>query len=133
MKGTKRTGDFLMLFAALAVAATEPVQPAAAVALSPAVQNDVQCFILYAMAVDSADKAKNEKTKETAALGMMYYFGKLQVGAPSLNLVDAVRQEAKTMTGNPKTKEIGAGCDTEFTKRGAELINIGGQLQKPAP
>lgn len=103
-----------------------------AVPLSGAVQRDVQCFMLYSIAVDTAVKAKDEKTQEAASLGVMYFVGKLAVESPGLNLADAIRQEADGMTGNPRAKEIGAACDTEFAKRAQQLLDIGQQLQTPA-
>jgi hypothetical protein len=100
--------------------------------VSAAVQRDVQCFILYSIAVDTAATAKDDKTQAAASLGVMYFVGKLAVEAPGLNLAGAVRQEADTMSGNPRAKEIGANCDIEFMKRAQELRDVGQQLQAPA-
>jgi hypothetical protein len=123
----------LILMAALSALATAAPAQSAAVSLSPSAQKDVQCFLLYAAAVGAAAKTNNQNTKEAASLGLMYFLGKLQAGAPGLNLLDAVRQQAKVMDGSPSAKEIGTACDAEFTARGAELKALGGQLQKPAP
>jgi hypothetical protein len=112
------------------LAASGPAQ--SSVPLSPAVQYDVQCFILYSIAVDTAVKAKDDKTQEAASLGVMYFVGKLTVESPGLNLADAVRQETNGMSGNPRAKEIGAACDAEFAKRAQELLDISQQLQTVA-
>jgi hypothetical protein len=85
------------------LATSVPAQ--SAMPLSGAVQRDVQCFMLYSIAVDTAVKAKEEKTQEAASLGVMYFVGKLAVESPGLNLADAVRQEADGMTGNPRAKD----------------------------
>jgi hypothetical protein len=53
--------------------------------------------------------------------------------APTVNLVEAVRQEANAFDGNPHMKDVGNACDAEFQKRGAELIDLGKQLQQTAP
>jgi hypothetical protein len=103
-----------------------------ALPLSPTVQYDVRCFILYSIAVDTAVKAKDEKTQEAASLGVMYFVGKLTVESPGLNLTDAVRQETNGMSGNPQAKAIGAACDAEFAKRAQELLDISQQLQTAA-
>jgi hypothetical protein len=119
----------LLLIAGLAAAAAQSAPPT----LSPSAHKDVQCFLLYAAAVGAAEKTNNQNTKEAGSLGVMYFLGKLQVSAPGLNLLDAVRQEAKAMDGNPRAKEIGEACDAEFTGRGAELRAMGAQMGKPAP
>ena len=87
--------------------------------------------MLFATAVDQAQKAKNEKVQEATSLAVMYYYGKLAAEAPSLDVVEAVRQEAKALDGNPDTKQLGASCDAEFAKRGHELIEMGSKLQQP--
>lgn len=122
-----------MVLAAFAtVAAASPAGAAPRVPLSPSVQKDVQCFVLFAAAADSAGKAKDEAARAATSMGVMYYLGKLQAGAPGLNLVAAVRQEADGFAGNPHMKDIGAACDDEFQKRGQELVDFGKQLQQPA-
>jgi len=112
------------------LAVSGPAQ--SALPLSPTVQYDVRCFILYSIAVDTAVKAKDEKTQEAASLGVMYFVGKLTVESPGLNLTDAVRQETNGMSGNPQAKAIGAACDAEFAKRAQELLDISQQLQTAA-
>lgn len=99
------------------------------VSLTPPVKRDVQCFLLYAMGVDLA---KDDTARQAASLGTMYFVGKLQVGAPGLDLTQAVRQEAESFQTNPNAKAIGAGCDAEVQKRGNELIDLGQQLQNIA-
>jgi hypothetical protein len=112
------------------LAASRPAQ--SAVPLSPAAQHDVQCFMLYSIAVDTAVTAKDDKTQAAASLGVMYFVGKLAVEAPGLDLASAVRQEADGMDANPHVKEIGVACDTEFAKRAEELRDIGRQSLTPA-
>ncbi len=122
-----------LLPCAAMLAAAAPISSAASAPLSDSSQRDVQCFILFAAATDRAATANDGKAKEGATLGLMYYMGKLAVGAPGLNLVDAVRKQASVMDGNSHLKEIGESCDAEFAKRGSELREMGTQLQKPAP
>jgi len=101
--------------------------------MTPAVQQDVRCFMLFAAAVDQAGKAKNDQAREATSLAVMYFLGKLTIEAPTLNLVGAVRQEAPTMDGSARAKAVGAACDAEFSKRGQELVDFGQQLQKTEP
>jgi hypothetical protein len=121
-------------FAVLAVMmmAMAPTQ-AAPVTLTPAAQQDVRCFMLFAAAVNDAAKANNSKVREATSLAVMYFYGKLAVESPGLNIVDAVRQEANALSGNPVAKQVGAACDEEFAKRGQELRDVGQQLQQPEP
>jgi len=126
-------GRFVLLAAFIAATAIAPARSAPPIALSPSAQKDVQCFILFATAVDDAQAANDEKVKEATSLAVMYYLGKLAVEAPGLDLVEAVRQEALAMEGNIHVKDIGAACDAEFGRVGSELISMGNQLQDPTP
>jgi hypothetical protein len=121
------------LLGSAALAAMTPAQAAAPVSMSPSVQQDVRCFMLFAAAVDQAGKAKNDDEREATSLAVMYFLGKLTVEAPTLNLVEAVRQEATALEGNPRAKDVGMACDTEFSKRGRELIDFGQKLQQAEP
>jgi len=110
--------------------------PAPAPALSAVARKDVQCFVLYAVAVQQADEAKDDKVREAGTLGLMYFFGRLQVEAPGADLVAAVRREAEAIEAGENMKDVGAACDAEFQKRGAELMDLGKQLQQsiaPSP
>jgi len=120
----------------IVAAATALISPAAAappIPLPAPVQQDVRCFLLFAAAVNEAGKANNEKAREATSLAVMYYYGKLRVEAPTLDLVGAVRQEVTAMEGTSKAKEVGESCDAEFAARGKELINFGETLQQQAP
>ena|SRR5437868_15084631 len=121
------------IFTLAAVAAVAPAESAPPITMSAGVQQDVRCFMLFAAAVDQAGKAKNEQARAATSLAVTYYLGKLTVEAPTLNLVEAVRQEAATMDGSPRAKAVGAACDAEFSKRGQELVDFGQQLQKSQP
>jgi hypothetical protein len=123
----------LMLLASAAAAAAVPPVVAVPVPMSLPVKHDVQCFLLYAVAVDNADTAKDDKVKQGSSLAVMYFFAKLKVEAPALDLAQAVRQEANSFETDPNLKETGAACDSEFQKRGNELINLGNELQRLAP
>jgi hypothetical protein len=105
-----------------------PAAPAK-VDMSPATQRDVRCFMLFAAAVNDAQKANNDKMREATGLGVMFYFGKLATEAPGLNIVDAVLQEGSWMEGNPAVKDVGATCDAEFKNSSQRLIDIGQKLK----
>ena len=122
---------YFSLLAAFTTATTTPAQAAAPTALTPAVQQDVRCFMLFAAAVNDAAKANNSKVREATSLAVMYFYGKLAVESPGLNVVDVVRQEAKALEGDPAAKQVGAACDAEFGKRGKELMDVGQRLQQP--
>lgn len=119
-----------LLGAASLVAA--PAQPAPSSPLSAAAKKDVQCFILYAVAVERADEAKDEKTTAGASLGLMYFFTKLKVESPGIDLADAVHEQADSFGNETQAKAIGDSCDSEFQKSGAELRDLGQKLQPPA-
>lgn len=119
---------YLSLAAPAILVFTGPAQSMAP-SLSAPVKNDVECFMLYAMGVDLA---KDDQARQAASLGTMYFVGKLQVGAPGLDLAEAVRREAEAIQTNPNAKDIGAACDAEVQKRGKELIDLGQQLQNIA-
>jgi hypothetical protein len=114
---------FTLLGAASSLAA--PAQPA----LPPTVKRDVQCFVLYSIAVANSAEAKDESKKQAAGLGVTYFYGKLRVGAPGLKLREAVQQETTALENDPKVKEVGESCDAEFQERGAELRQLGEDLQ----
>jgi hypothetical protein len=120
----------LSLLGAAALTAA-PAQPEPAAALSAAAQKDVQCFILYAIAVDQAAGDKDETTKQAGSLGLMYFFTKLKLESPGINLVDAVHSQANSFGTEAQAKAIGDSCDSEFQKSGAELRDLGQKLQQP--
>ncbi len=115
-----------LLAACAAFVAAEPVQAAAADSRTPAGEIDTQCLLLYLAA---AGDGKDQKVQQAAIAGSWYFLGKLDVGAPGLDLVQALRSKAEALQGNPRAEEIGAACDAELSKRGTQLIEIGKQLQ----
>jgi hypothetical protein len=125
-----RTPTFLAVSGALLAA---PAYSAPLIPMSAAVKRDVQCFVLYSVAVNGAEASKNEKMKQAVSLGVMYFFGKVRTVAPDLNFAGAVRQVAEAFDTDPERETIGSACDAEFQKRGAELIALGQELQKPTP
>jgi hypothetical protein len=121
--------NLLLLSAAAGLAFATPSRSSAQVAMSPAVTQDVQCFLLYAVAID--DAKTDEKAQHGASLGLMYFVGKLAVEAPGLDLASAARQVAVGLQGNEQAKTVGAACDSEFSDRGKQLMDVGNQLQQP--
>jgi hypothetical protein len=123
--------SLISLFGAAAIAAA-PAQtvPVQSITLSEPVRHDVQCFMLYAIAVQGAVQANNDKVKQAGGLGVMYFFTKLKIEAPTLNLVDTIKQQAIAMQGDAQVKAIAATCDMEFQRQGTELQNLGQQLQQ---
>ena len=123
--------SLMLLFgAATMAAAPEPTVPVASITLSEPVRHDVQCFMLYAMAVQRAVEAKDPKVKEAGGLGVMYFFTKLKIEAPTLDLVETIKQEAGSMEGNAELKQVGASCDSEFQQQGAALTDLGNRLKQ---
>ena len=117
----------------LASAAALTAAPAPTPPLTSVARNDVQCFVLYAVAVQQAEEAKDDKVKAAATLGLMYFFGRLKVEAPGADLVAAIRQEAAAMESSADMEAVGAACDAEFRTRGTELMDLGKQLQQTVP
>ena len=122
-----------LLLAASSVLLSTPTYAAPPIMMSPALKRDVQCFVLFAIAVDGAESSNDEKMKQAGSLGMMYFLGKIRVSDPDLDFVEAVRQEANAMDVVPPTEEFGEDCDAEIQTRGAELIDLGQQLQQVLP
>lgn len=119
-----------LLAACVALGSATAAQAAPPVQMTPATQRDVRCFMLFASAVNDAQKANNDKLREANGLAVMYYYSKINLEAPSLNLVDAVMQEASWMDRNAAVKEVGATCDAEFQKTAHQLIDIGEKLKQ---
>ena len=97
----------LLLSAAAVLVSAAPSQSSAQVLLSPAVKQDVQCFVLYAIGIDMA---KSDKDRQGAMMAMMYYVGKLTVGAPNVDLVKAIRQDPSSYYVNVHSTAFPAGA-----------------------
>lgn len=123
-----RRSALIAAWISLGFATTAQATPS--VQMTPATQRDVRCFMLFASAVNDAQKTNNDKLREANGLAVMYYYSKINLEAPSLNLVDAVMQEASWMEGNADVKEVGASCDAEFQKTARQLIDIGEKLKQ---
>ena len=119
----------ILLSAAAATAAPARAAPAPA-SISAPVKQDVRCFILYAVAVQRAVASNDDKVKQAAGLGVMYFFTKLKFEVPSLDLFTTIEHEAATMNDGPQLKVVGASCDTEFQKQGADLRDLGERLKQ---
>ena len=109
----------------LLAAAAAPPAP-----LDAQLKRDIQCFTLYAIAVENQT---DPKVKQGASLGVMYFFTKLRLEAPNLDLPAAVEREANRIGEDPQLKAIGESCDVEFEAVGKSLLDLGLQMQgKPA-
>jgi len=117
----------LKLAAVAAIAAPANAQSDQGVAMSAATRADLQCFVLNLVAVGSATE---DEIKQAGSIGTMYFFGKLRVEAPDLDLVAAVRQELESFQGNPKAAAIAEACDSEVAERGSDLTQFGEELMK---
>lgn len=109
------------------LAAAAPAKPIAAPVAAPTgspISKDVQCFILF---VSVAGNAKDDATSRPASIGMSYYLGKITRGAPSLNLIESVKQESKVLQSSDPQK-IGAACEQEFNKRMTDVDALGKAL-----
>jgi hypothetical protein len=117
-----RYRHFIFGLAAAAAAATGNAAPPSS--LSPAVKRDLQCFVLYTLA---AGTEKDEKKLTGVIAGTWYFLGRIDAIAPGIDLDSAMHAELAEMHSNPKTKEIGAACDAQFSKRGSDLVDLGNQ------
>ena len=122
--------SLMLLLTAAAAVAPAPAYAAPPAALPDSVKHDVQCFMLYAMAVQRAVEGNNEKVKQAGGLGGMYFFTKLKVEAPNLDLFETITQEAAAMESGPKLDGIGQACDAEFQQQGLALQNLGNRLKQ---
>ena len=119
----------VMLLFSAAAAAPAPVMPTPPIILSAPAKHDVQCFMLYAIAVQGAVEKNDEKVKQAGGLGVMYFFTKLKVEAPKLDLFETIKQQAVALKGGPELDAIGKSCDTEFQETGAALQGLGERLK----
>ena len=119
--------QFCVAIALAALTTAGFAQPSAAAELTPAVKQDVRCFVLFLIA---AGTATEDESKHGASVGVMYYFGKLRIEAPTLSLADAIRDEAAAFENNPQAEAIGEACDSELQERGSDLMNLGEELDK---
>jgi len=123
----------LVLLLGAAAAAAQPSSTLQNNQISPAAKTDLECFVLYAAAVGGADADKDANVTQAGSLGVMYFYGKLQVEALGLNLAQAIRDEAAQMDGDPHIQDVAKSCDAEFQRRGSELIDLGQELQQVKP
>jgi len=107
----------MLLFSA-AAAAPAPVMPAPPIILSAPAKHDVQCFMLYAIAVQGAVEKNDEKVKQAGGLGVMYFFTKLKVEAPKLDLFETIKQQAVALKGGPELDAIARAATRSSRKRG---------------
>jgi len=119
----------VMLLFSAAAAAPAPVMPTPPIILSAPAKHDVQCFMLYAIAVQGAVEKNDEKVKQAGGLGVMYFFTKLKVEAPKLDLFETIKQQAVALKSGPELDAIGKSCDTEFQETGAALQGLGERLK----
>ena len=108
-----------------AIASPASAANAQAIAMSQSTRADLQCFVLNLVAVGSATE---DEVKQAGTAGTMYFYGKLRVDAPDLDLVEAVRQELQAFQGNPQAQAIAEACDSEVAERGSDLMKFGEEL-----
>lgn len=120
----------LMLLLSAVSIAVAPAPANAATPLSEPVKHDVQCFMLYAIAVQGAVERNDDKVKQAGGLGVMYFFTKLKVEAPKLDLFETIKQQAEGMKAGPELNALGTSCDTEFQATGAALQGLGERLKE---
>ena len=119
--------NLLKLAALAAIASPASAQAPQAIGMSQATRADLQCFVLNLVAVGSATE---DEVKQAGTAGTMYFYGKLRVDAPGLDLVEAVRQELESFQGNPNAQAIAEACDSEVAQRGSDLMKFGEELMK---
>jgi hypothetical protein len=126
--------SLMLLFSAAAMAAA-PAQtvPVDTITLSEPVKHDVQCFMLSAIALQRALAGNDDKVKQAGGLGVMYFFTKLKIEAPTLDLFETIKQQAGAMGPEAQIKAVAQSCDTEFQQQGAALQTLGQRLKDAAP
>lgn len=121
----------LLLLAALATSTSGTVANRAP-ALSASAEQDLKCFTL-ALVGASVVKDQDPDKLKSAIAESWYFLGRLDAKAPGIDLNQAARRAFDGMNGNPKTKEVGATCDTLFISRASVLKNMGTQSQNKNP
>lgn len=98
--------------------------PTRATGLTPSAMKDLQCFTLGLVAAGGTSEAAKQ---QSAVAGVWYFLGRLDGEAPGIDLRKEADRALARMSGDPRTKKIGAACDAQFRNRGADLIAFGGR------
>ena len=112
-----------------------PTSSAAAesVVMSPAVQKDVQCFLIFALKTGSS---KDRTDQLTAGLAETYYLGKVRAEAPAIDLTAAVSDQVSLLAANSaNSKDVRDACVDEFGRALDQVVAIkkrGSQPSAPA-
>ena len=115
--------SMLLGFSAPLAAAT-PAKTAAVAPAATSIHRDVQCFILLTSAANSA---KDEASAKPAMIGLAYFLGKVTRGSPTLNLLQAVKDESKALQASDPQK-VGTACEQEFNSRMGDVDAMGKAL-----
>lgn len=113
----------LLALLALSVPSSAKVRPRAT-GLSPSAVKDLQCFTLALVGAGGATEAAK---RDDSVAGVWYFLGRLDGEAPGIDLRKEADRALARMSGDPRTKKIGAACDAQFRNRGADLIALGGR------
>jgi hypothetical protein len=99
---------------------------AGAVAPVPETRDDLRCFLIMALLVDSSAEGKG---KEAAMAGTLYFLGKLDVRAPGLDIGAAATAELGSMT-EAEFQSQKPRCIALLEERGHYLVAIGTAMEK---
>jgi len=119
-----------LLAACAALIAVPSAQAVPADSPATAVGHDTECLVLFLVA---AGDTKEPKVQQAAIAGSWYFLGKVDGRAPGLDVVSALRSKETELRGNPRAGQIGTACDAELARRGADLLDIGKQVDSPPP
>jgi len=121
----RKIGMWACAAAALLFAPVEGGEAVATNAGDAAQSADVRCLIVMLRLQASS----NETAKSSSLLGSMYYLGKLDGRAPSLDLEAALIEQFGKMQA-ADTKNEAVRCGNEMSTRGQAFEKIGEDLSK---
>jgi hypothetical protein len=98
----------------------------AARADTPAAASDLKCFVVLSMVSDNGDP----KLNATITLGRLYFLGRLDGGAPGIDLKARFRDLAGKMTPAAAKAEL-ARCGPILRARAAVLEDVSRSLSAP--
>lgn len=122
MQNFLRAAAFAACVAAAAPAAAESAETT----------NDIRCVVAIAML---AGQSSDPQFVQEAAMGLLYFVGRIEGREPGLNLEATLRAQAARTT-QPMLREDLVRCGRIMLAKGGELKAIGEGMQaeaKPAP
>lgn len=109
---------FAVILSCVAVAVSR------AEAASPQTIADVQCMVVGARLLESAD----QRQRMSGEMLLTYYLGRIDGRSPNVDLEALMKRVGKMSESN--FRRAATRCGTEFSARGAQIVRIGKSLSQ---